>query len=262
GYNSRTGGSCGENFVAHASQLVAVPEALSDEQAILTDPVACSLHAVLRVDPAGASKVLVYGAGVLGLGVVAALRAVGFAGRIDVLDRAGYLRQTALALGADEFVLAPAGAKDRFTRIAELTGSTLQRSRFGNYMLSGGYDVVFDCVGSRLSINETLKWARSRGQVVMVGTGHGGRVDLTPIWFSELTVTGAYGRQIEHFEARRVSTYQLVYELMAAGKLDVAALLTHVFALKDYRRALAVAMNKAAHEAVKVAFDFRKLPAD
>lgn len=257
GYNSRTGGSCGEYFVAHASQLVAVPEALSDEQAILTDPVACSLHAVLRADPAGASKVLVYGAGMLGLGVVAALRAVGFAGRIDVLDRADYLRQTALDLGADEFVLAPAAAKDRFTRIAELTGSTLQRSRFGNYMVSGGYDVVFECVGSSQSLTEGLKFAAARGQVVMVGTAHGRGADLTPVWFRELHVLGAYGRQEEHFAGRRIGTYQLVHELMISGKLGVQSLLTHTFGIGRWREAFGVAMYKGRHRAIKVALDFR-----
>ncbi|HUT58483.1 MAG TPA: alcohol dehydrogenase catalytic domain-containing protein, partial [Phycisphaerae bacterium] len=210
GYNSRTGGSLGDRFVAHASQLVAVPDALSDEQAVLTDPIACSLHAVLRAELAEGSNVLVYGSGVLGLGVVAALRAVGFAGRIDVLDRAGYLRQTALALGADEFVVTPASAKDRFGRIASLTGATVQRSRFANYMLSGGHDVVFECVGSSQSVAESLKFAAARGQVVMVGTAHGRGADLTPVWFRELHVLGAYGRQVEQFAGRRIGTYQLV----------------------------------------------------
>lgn len=44
---------------------------------------------------------------------------------------------------------------------------------------------------------------------------------------------------------------------MRAGKLDLAPLLTHSFALEDYRVALEVAMNKASHGAVKVAIDFR-----
>ena len=124
-------------------------------------------------------------------------------------------------------------------------------------MLSGGYDVVFDCVGSADSINESLKWARSRGQVVMVATGSGGAIDLTPVWLSQLDVRGAYGRQIEHFDGRRIGTYQLVHELMLAGKLDIAAMLTHTFRLGEYRKALSAAMDKSASGAVKVAFDFR-----
>ncbi|HDY65319.1 MAG TPA: hypothetical protein ENH84_03680, partial [Phycisphaerae bacterium] len=47
GYNTRTGGSWGEFFVAHASQLVPVADSISDEDALLVGPLACCLHGVL-----------------------------------------------------------------------------------------------------------------------------------------------------------------------------------------------------------------------
>ena len=256
GYNSRTGGSFGEYFVAHVSRLVPVPDELSDEQALLTDPVACSLHAVLRADLTRAESVLVYGTGTLGLGLIAALRAIGFAGRIDALEQCGYLRAFAEKLGADWFYQLPRSARQRFEAVAERTGGLAHRVRFGNYMLSGGYDVVFDCVGSAASTNETLKWTRGRGQVVFVATGHGGRIDLTPVWFRELDIHGAFGRQVERHDGRDIGTYELVHELMRSGKIDVSGMVTHTFPLSEYRRALGVAMNKAAHQAIKVAFDF------
>jgi len=257
GFNRRTGGAFSERFVAHESQLIPVPDELSDDLAVLTDPAACSLHAVLRLDLGAVRRVLVYGAGVLGLAAIAALRAVGYAGRIDALDLHEYLREHCLAMGADEYLRLPPQRRERFEEIARRTGGSVQRARFGNYMLSGGYDVVLDCAGSRQSIEEALKWTRSRGVMVLLATGHGRGVDLTPIWFTELTVVGSYGRQRERFEGREVGTYQLVHELMTSGKLDLRRLLTHTFRLGEYRRAFGVGMNKARHEAVKVAFDFR-----
>ncbi len=257
GYNARTGGAFGERFVAHVSQLAPVPDGLLDELAVLTDPVACSLHAVLRMRLDDCRRVLIYGAGVLGLAAIAALRAVGYTGRIDALDVHEYVGRIALDFGADDFLRLPAPDAERFARVAERTGATVQRARFGNYMLSGGYDAVIDCVGSKASITETLKWTRSRGQSVLLATGHGRGVDMTPIWFTELTVLGAYGRQVETFEGRRIGTYALVHELMAAGKLPVGALLTHTFVLGDYRRAFEVGLSKARHGAVKIALDFR-----
>ena len=257
GYNGAAGGVFAEAFVAHVSQLAAVPDELPDELALLTDPVACSLHAVLRLDLTGVQRVLIYGAGMLGLAAVAALRAVGYRGRIDALDRQDYLADLAADLGADEYFLLPDARRERFEQIARRTGGTVQRARFGNYMLSGGYDVVFECVGARQSIDESLRWTRSCGQVVLLATGHGRGVDLTPIWFTELTVLGAYGRQIEQFEGRQIGTYQLVHELMAAGKLEVAKLLTHTFGLGEYRQAFDVGLNKGRHRAIKVAFDMR-----
>jgi threonine dehydrogenase-like Zn-dependent dehydrogenase len=257
GFNRRTGGAFAERFVAHVSQLVPVPDALPDELAVLTDPVACSLHAVLRLDLDGVERVLVYGAGVLGLATVAALRAVGYRGEIHALDLHEYTARLAVAMGADEALRLPRGRSERFEEIARRTGATVHRARFGNYTLSGGYDVVFDCVGCTQSLNESLRWTRSRGQMVFLATGHGRGVDMTPIWFTELTVLGAYGRQRERFEGRRVGTYELVHELMGSGRLTVGGLLTHTFRIGEYRRAFRVGMDKARHEAVKVAFDFR-----
>ena len=256
GYNKATGGSMGEYFVAHESQLVPVPDGLTDAEAVLTDPLACSLHAVLRTDLSAAKQVLVYGAGVLGLGTIACLRAMGYAGRIDALESAGYLEKLARSLGADNFIRLPRDARGRFDRIAELTGARVHRVRFGNLMLSGGYDAIFECVGSAQSLGESLKWAAARGQVVLIGTGHGGNIDLTPIWFRELAVKGAYGRQIENVGGRAIGTYQLVHELMAQRKLDVRAMVTHTFGIDQYRRAFTVAMNKGANQAVKVAIAY------
>jgi len=258
GYNRATGGAFGEFFVAHQSQLVPVPEGMSDEQAVLTDPLACSLHAVLRVDLSAARRVLVYGAGVIGLGVISALRATGYRGVIDALDRSGYLGDLARSMGADEFLLPPRRPADRFAAIAQRTGGTVHRVRLGNHMLSGGYDAVFDCVGGSESLDECLKWCAAGGQAVLVGTG-GSAADLTAVWFTELRVLGAYGRGMEQFEGRRIGTYPLVHEWMACGRLKTEGLLTHTFPQADYRHALDVASRKSAWRAVKVAFDFRPL---
>jgi threonine dehydrogenase-like Zn-dependent dehydrogenase len=236
---------------------VAVPESISDEVAILTDPVACSLHSVLRADLSSAARVLVYGPGVLGLGVTACLRAVGFAGQIDVLGRSARWGALARQMGASEFIQAPADRAGRFELIARRTGGTAHRVRLGNRALSGGYDVTFDCVGSALAVGECFKFTRSRGQVVMVGTARG-PADLTPIWFKEQTVIGAYGRSVENFGGRRVGTYQLVHEMMSDGRLDVGGLLTHKFRLDDWCRALQTAAWKSQGMAVKVAFDYRE----
>ena len=256
GYCGPVGGSWSEYFLAHISQLVEVPDQMSDALAILTDPLACSLHAALRADLSKVERVLIYGAGILGIGAVWALRAAGFGGKIDIIARHRHQGRLAGEFGADEVLYLPAGKRERFEVIAERTGARLTRARFGNYMLSGGYDAVFECVGSERTIEEALKWTAARGQVVLVGTGHGRGTDMTALWFRELTVIGAYGRSVENFNGRRVQTYQLVHELMLAGGPGVSALLTHTFPLADYKEALSVAMHKARHESVKVAFRF------
>ncbi|MCE5279748.1 MAG: alcohol dehydrogenase catalytic domain-containing protein [Planctomycetaceae bacterium] len=259
GYNRATGGAFAESFVAHVSQLVPVPDSLSDEQAVLTDPLACSLHAVLRSDRlASARRVLVYGAGMLGLGVITSLRAMDYGGEIHVIVRRPSQAKMAMAMGASRCLQLPADRRGRYQAIAEATGASIHRVRFDNCTLTGGYDVVFECVTSAASLTESLRWTRSRGEVIYLGTGRAAGADLTALWFQELDVRGAYGRQIERLGSRQIATYPLVHELMAGGRLKTEGLLTHTFELGDYRRALATAMHMRGPGAIRVAFDFRK----
>ena len=267
GYNNRTGGSLGEFFVAHQSQLFEVPASLTDEQALLTDPMACSLHAVLMTDLSAVNRVLIYGSGIVGLSTIAALRAVGFAGQIDMVGMGDLNRQLAERLGVSHWLTLPRFEGWRFKRarifaersriMAEHLGVPLKLARFNNPMLAGGYDVTVDCLGSSESVTECLKWTAGRGQFVILGTGAGKDVDLTPIWFRELTVRGAYGRQREHFQGTDIQTYALVHRFLADGTIDADGLLTHSFGAGDYREAFDVAMNKGRHQAIKVAMDFR-----
>jgi len=270
GYCGPVGGAWGECFVAHQSQLVEPPAGLNDRQAVLTDPLACSLHAALKIDLRdrgpqtrasafgdSVGSVLVYGAGILGLGAVWALRAIGYAGSIDVIARHPHQHELARRRGATETLRLPENERDKFDLIAARTGGRVTRARLGNFMLTGGYDAVLECVGSRRTITEALKWTRAGGQVVLLATGHGRGADLTPVWFTELRIQGAYGRGEESFNGRRVPTYKLVHELMAATKLNADELLTHTFPLADYRAAFAAATGKGRSHCVKAAFEFK-----
>lgn len=259
GYNSATGGSWGEYFVAHKSQLIELDDSLADENALMVDPFACSLHAILMAEMSDVKNVLIYGCGSLGLGAIAALRATGFTGKIEALGgRSSHMIEAADKMGADEVFTLPRDKRQRFEAMASRTGATLQRARFNNYMLSGGYDLVIDCVGSAQSVMECLKFTRARGQMIMLGTLQGEVKDLSPLWFRELKIRGSWGRAYENYNGQKISTYQLVLDMMREGKIDTTGLVTHLLPVEDYREALAISMNKSQHKAIKIAFDFRK----
>ncbi|HEY6473033.1 MAG TPA: alcohol dehydrogenase catalytic domain-containing protein, partial [Acidimicrobiales bacterium] len=85
GFCADTGGGWSSSgLVAHSSQLYAVPEALSDADAVTVEPVACAVHAVLGAPIAGGDVVAVVGAGTLGLLVTASLSHLAAAGRCAV----------------------------------------------------------------------------------------------------------------------------------------------------------------------------------
>ncbi len=72
---SATGGFA-EQVPGHESQWFPIPDAISDEAAVLGDPFSVSFHAILKAPPREHGTVLVYGCGTLGLLAIAILRAI------------------------------------------------------------------------------------------------------------------------------------------------------------------------------------------
>lgn len=256
GLNNFTSGSWSPYFVAHKSQLYRVPESLSDEQAVLVDPLACSLHAVLRRPPANDERVLVLGAGIIGQGVVMGLRALGLRSRVLVIARDESQVKGLTQMGADDVVVVPRGTKraDLFKRVASQLGTERISGQFGNQAMVGGADVVYDCVGTGESLANAMKFCKARGTVVAAGTTHIGLVDTTALWFDELTVLGAYGRQLEDNAGERLHTYEMVFDLIERGKLNIGGLLVKTFPPAQYRDAFAAVGQCKASGVCKIAF--------
>jgi threonine dehydrogenase-like Zn-dependent dehydrogenase len=87
GFCASTGGGWATELAAHRSQLYAVPDDLSDDRAVLTEPLACAVHTALRARVPDGAAVLVVGAGAVGLLLVHALRRLTGAGSITVVAK-------------------------------------------------------------------------------------------------------------------------------------------------------------------------------
>ncbi len=245
------GGSWGEVMVAHRSRLVPVPAAVSDEQAVMVEPLAIAVHAVARFVPDDARTVLVLGAGTIGLCAVAALRVLRPAARCLVLARYAHQADLARTLGASEVVMPLRGGPYR--AIAELTGARLLQPLLGPPVLTSGGDATLECVGSARSIDDALRLTRAGGTVVVVGLAALPRgVDWTPIWLRELRVQGTAYYAQERVGDRTVRSMELAMEMLASGRVDLRPLITHRFPLTEWRQAVAVALDKRRHHAVKV----------
>jgi len=250
-----TGGSWSPCFVAHQSQLFSVPENVSDENAMMVEPFSVALRTVMHNFPDDDDTVLVLGAGVIGLCTVAALRTLGSSARVIVVAKYPFQGEMAQRFGADEVIYLREG--DYYEAVAEATGGKLYKPVLGKRVLVGGADIVYECVGSETSTDDSLRLARSGGTMVLVGlTAIPKRVDWTPIWLNELTVKGSFWCSTETVHGPRVRTFPLVLQWMAEGKLDLAPMVTHRFRLDDYKRALAITADKARHRVVKSVFVF------
>jgi threonine dehydrogenase-like Zn-dependent dehydrogenase len=249
GFCEDTGGGWGSALVAHESQLHTVADDLSDAAAVLMEPLACAVHAVLRagVDP-GAS-VLVSGAGTMGLLTIAAVKALTEAGRIIAVAKHPRQRSEAARLGADDIV-PPDGAL-RAVRVT--TGALLHTPERGNAWLAGGADVSFECSGSPGALDVCMRATRGRGRVVLVGLPGPARVDLAPVWHRELEIVGAYTYGVEQ-NGRR--TFDIAFDV--ARDVDLAPLVTAAYPLTRYAEAIDHAMDAGKLGAIKVVFEVGK----
>jgi L-iditol 2-dehydrogenase len=250
GYSPATGGGWSKSFVAHRSQLHAA-DGLSDELAVLTDPLASSLRPVLLHPPADGDVVLVICACTIGALTVRALRATGWEGPLACLGRYDFQLELAEAAGADQVFRRP----DEVYRWAEsLPQARAYKPSLAPRFVEGGPSLVFDTVGSSSTIQDCLALTREGGRIVVVGGAAKISADWTRLWYRQLTVAGifAYGRA--PFRGADRDIYDSSIELLRTDGIAQLGMVTHVFALEEYRAALAAALDKGGHRSIKVAF--------
>jgi threonine dehydrogenase-like Zn-dependent dehydrogenase len=172
---------------------------------------------------------------------VAALRHAGSAPeRLVVVAKHRHQAGEARRLGADS-IIEPDDLLDGLRRIL---GSGRLQPELGPAIIEAGVDQVIDAVGSAESLQAAVRILRPRGQVTLLGMPGPMRVDLAPLWQRELDIRGAYAYGAVTFEAA----------LELASKLRLARLVGPIYALEDYRDAIATALSAGRLGHVKVAF--------
>jgi threonine dehydrogenase-like Zn-dependent dehydrogenase len=244
------GGGWGDGYTAHETEVRVVPDELSDDQASLIEPMAVALHGVLRHPPHDGEQVLIVGAGIIGLLTVQCVKLISPGCRLTVLARYPHQAEAATRLGADAVLT----GGDLYQQIADRTGGRLYRAMMNRGMILGGFDVIYDCVGRSDTVLDSLRWARGRGTVVLVGIDFSLlKVDLNPVWYQEVDLIGSHTFGAERVYSGVRHTFELVIDHLRAGRLTEAGLITHRFPLGEYRRAIDTALHKKSG-AIKVTF--------
>jgi threonine dehydrogenase-like Zn-dependent dehydrogenase len=242
GYCKDTGGGWSGELVAHVSQLHVVPDDLPDERAVLIEPLACAVHIARRAQLTDGGSALVVGAGAVGLFTALALRELTPAGHVTVVAKHRRQAELARQFGASD-VVSPSEVATAVRRSSRAL--RLEPERGPAYLL-GGVDVAIDAVGSRGSIDTALRTTKAGGRVVLAGVPGDG-VDMTPAWFRELDVTGAYASGGDAFD--------IAMRLAQSAPLD--GLLGVAYPLDRWREALDHAHDGGRLGTLKIAFDMR-----
>jgi (R,R)-butanediol dehydrogenase/meso-butanediol dehydrogenase/diacetyl reductase len=145
------GGGYAEYALTRPNQCIKLPSDLSLADGAIIEPLAVALHGVNLSGLKADDKVLILGAGPIGLAVAFWTKRLG-AGKVAVQDIAEFQQDRALDMGADVFVVDP----------ADPVGSA-ERA------LGGKADIVFECVGIPGLIDQAVQQVRNRGTVLLLG---------------------------------------------------------------------------------------------
>ena len=247
-------GAWAELLAAHDSMFIPVPDGISNEAAVLADPFSVSFHAIVRHPPPPSGRVLVYGAGALGLTSVAILRALYPDVEVGVVARFEAQREMALQFGAVQ-VFAHEPRLALVEELAAWSGAVLHMPLDGLPVTHPGHiDVVYDSIAKAETLEVGVRVLAERGQLIYTGVATPERWESTPIYFKELTIAGSNAFGQEDLDGVRQHAISHYLDLVAQGRLDITPMLTHRFALTEWWPALKAIARQGESGALKVAF--------
>ncbi|MGK7868565.1 L-idonate 5-dehydrogenase [Falsiroseomonas sp. E2-1-a20] len=222
------GGGFRQSLVCEAARAVKLPADMPLQRAAFAEPLAVCLHAARQAGPLLGARVLVTGAGPIGMLCLLVARHAG-ARHVVMTDLAPKPLALALQLGADAAhdlraepeALAPYGAD------------------------KGHFDVVFECAGSGAALAGAIAAARPGATIVQVGLGGDATVPLNALVAKEITLRGTF---------RFHEEFALAVDILARGAIDPMPLLTEVLPMEQAVAAFDLAADRTRAMKVQIAF--------
>jgi len=194
-------------------ETILIPDSLDLETAALVEPLAVSLHAVRKADLKAGSRVLIMGAGPIGLTV--ALWAKFFGARDVVVSELADTRAAlAKQMGANHIIKPDLskGSEDLLEQFNDLTGAAP--------------DVIFECVGAPGLLQQCMEMAPYGGKIIPVGVCE--KPDnIMPFLglIKELNIQFAIAHTKDDFETS--------IAMLAEGRINIAPMITNVITLDE-----------------------------
>lgn len=207
--------------------LVRLPEALTDIEGAMLEPLGVGMYAVDLGEVKPGSSVAVFGCGAIGLAVIQVARAAG-AARVFAADLPQVPHRLAAATGFGARALEAGGGRE-VEAILEAT-----RGR--------GVDVAFEAAGEPEAVEAAVAAARPGGRAILIGIPSEDRTAFTASTARRKDLLIRAVRRMKH-------TYPRAIALVASGRLEVRSQVTHRFPLAEVDRAFAVARRR---EGIKV----------
>ncbi|MCU1582038.1 MAG: NAD(P)-dependent alcohol dehydrogenase [Microbacteriaceae bacterium] len=204
-------GAFAQYAVIQADYAFPIPDSMSLEAAALCEPLSVGIWSNQKAGTGPGSRILIAGAGPIGIIVAQVARAFG-ASEIIISDLAAERREIATRFGATR-VIDPA--------LEEVDGLEV--------------DAFIDASGAAPAVRSGIMAVKPAGRIVLVGMGtDDAALPVSRIQARELTLTGVF---------RYANTWPLAIELVASGRVDLDSLVTGRFGLEQVEDALRAATD-------------------
>ena len=224
-------GSFAEYLCIPESNVVPIPDDISDEIAAIFDPFGNAVHTALSFDLVG-EDVLVTGAGPIGIMGALVAQRVG-ARKVVITDISPYRLDLAKHMGVQNVV-------DVSTEVL--------RDVMDSIGMTEGFDVGLEMSGAAPAMRQMISRMNNGGKIALLGIAPTEfAVDWNEVIFKMLTVKGIYGREM--FE-----TWYKMIALVQSG-LDISELITHRIHIDNFESGFEAMISG---EAGKVVMDWAK----
>ena len=211
---SRAGGLFSERVTVGLDQLLPLPPALHGERGALVEPTAVAVHVNRRGATRSGERVLIVGAGVIGILTAQVARAYG-AGEILLIDRLASRRAVLAQLGFERFLVAD--------------GAPLEERVLAT---AGPVDVVFDTVCNEATLALGAAVLSPGSRLVLVAVPHGAEPVGMP--FAQV-----YRRELALISSRNYvpDDFREAIRLLEAGAVATGPMVTATYRLSDFAAA-------------------------
>ncbi|PIS47636.1 MAG: L-threonine 3-dehydrogenase [Elusimicrobia bacterium CG08_land_8_20_14_0_20_51_18] len=205
-------GCFAEYLVIPAENVFPVPDAVSDDEAAILDPLGNAVHTALSFDSVG-EDVLITGAGPIGIMAGAICRHAG-ARHVVITDLNEYRLELARKMGI----------KNVIDVRKETIPDVLKRLK-----MTEGFDIGLEMSGNPKAFNDMISSVRMGGRIALLGIlPDSATVPWGKMIFKAFRIKCIYGREM--FE-----TWYKMCAMIESG-LDIKPVITHRFDIKDYQK--------------------------
>ena len=216
-----------------------LPEGVSFDEGAFVEPLQGALHWVLLAEPKPIDTAVVLGLGTIGLLVMQVLKQ--YVSKVIVSEVSPKRLSLAKELGADAVI--DASKEDPLAKVIELTGTGRSFSGKGGACA----DLVMECSGAKIALEQALEMTRSGGRIVLVGLFKNPvTIDMNRIIHKQLNLISSFSKGKP---SKSEETAQAI-GLISNGKVKTKPLVSHQFPLEQINQAFEI--QTKPDESVKV----------